>query len=185
MISFDPPTNTQARMRVDDADAPRVDSRFQSCSRNGKLQRITNWKLLPSAEALAVKLLSLEGDTQYAAQSNVQETRYQPSGTEAESTKPGGERLARPSEKSRKPRGPAPKMEDHRRVADVVRGFSDLWRTQENLEKIGPELDRKGVPVPPTWPKRRPAIRSWRRAAERFPRLMISAIEYRLKMAAR
>ena len=38
-------------MRVDDADAPRLDSHSQSRSRSGQIQQITNWKLLPSAEA--------------------------------------------------------------------------------------------------------------------------------------
>src|ERR1039458_6098133 len=50
MISLDPPTNTQARIRVDDADALRLYSNSQSCSQSGQIQRSTNWKLLPSAE---------------------------------------------------------------------------------------------------------------------------------------
>ena len=37
-------------MRVDDADALRLDSHSQSCSLSGQIQRITNWKLLASAE---------------------------------------------------------------------------------------------------------------------------------------
>src|ERR1039457_6251379 len=38
-------------MRVDDADASRLDSHSKSRSESGSLQRITNGKLLPSAEA--------------------------------------------------------------------------------------------------------------------------------------
>jgi len=55
MISLDPPTNTQARIRVDDPDALRLYSHFQSCSQSGQIQKNANWKLLPSAEGVDIE----------------------------------------------------------------------------------------------------------------------------------
>ena len=78
-----------------------------------------------------------------------------------------------------------PKMEEHRRVANVVRQFGDLWQAEENIVKICAELDRAKLPVPPSWAKRRPPSRSWMRAAENSPRAIIQWIKYRLKMVAR
>src|ERR1035438_2621463 len=50
MISLDPTAETQARMRVDDADALRPHLYSQSRSRSGQIQGNANGKLLPSAE---------------------------------------------------------------------------------------------------------------------------------------
>ena len=43
---------------MDNIHALRLDSHFQLRSRSGQIQQITNWKLLPSAEALGCPIAS-------------------------------------------------------------------------------------------------------------------------------
>ena len=86
---------------------------------------------------------------------------------------------------TKKTRGPAPKMDDHRKVADVVRPYGDHWRDENNLQKIVATLDGLEVPIPPTWPNRKDKSHNWERALENYSRLVIQAIEYRCKAALR
>jgi len=81
-------------------------------------------------------------------------------------------------------RGPKPDKHNHELIASVIRSFGDNWTSDEKLEELCAELDRLSVPVPKTWANRNDGkCRSWNRALEHYPRLIIKAIRDRLKAA--
>ncbi len=82
-------------------------------------------------------------------------------------------------------RGPPPKTDSHRAVADIVHSFGINWK--EHLEKIAKKLDKDKKKTPPSkaWAKRHPPARSWTRAVEYYQALVVQVLEYSLKMAAR
>jgi hypothetical protein len=84
---------------------------------------------------------------------------------------------------SKKKRGPRAKMEFHRAVAEVVRSFGPNWK--EHLEQIAGKLGKRNLPPLAAWANRNPPARSWRRAVEYYPELVVKALEYSLEMAAK
>jgi hypothetical protein len=85
----------------------------------------------------------------------------------------------------KKRRGPTPKMADHRKVAEVVSRYGADWRSEDKLMQIAKELDQLEVPIPPSWSRKPTVARTWRRAEENRPRLVILKIKYHLMMAER
>jgi hypothetical protein len=94
------------------------------------------------------------------------------------------EQLA-PVAASPKKRGPKANMDFHVAVAKIVEQFGANWKAQSNLEEIATRLDDAKVPASPAWARRKPPAQSWRRAFRQYPGLVIKAIAYHLKMAAR
>jgi hypothetical protein len=91
----------------------------------------------------------------------------------------------------RKPRGPTTDVENHQRVAEIVRqilgpvdrlGASGQHQTA--LEQIATTLDESEIRFPKTW-RRKQRLRSWQEAVESNPRLATKAIDYRLKAHAK
>jgi hypothetical protein len=86
----------------------------------------------------------------------------------------------------RKPRGPQPQMARHRTIAEVVAPYRQDWKREPNLNRVADQLDKAGVEVRKTWTQIRPrAVRSWTRAVDSIPHLVVKAIEYSLRMAQR
>ena len=88
---------------------------------------------------------------------------------------------------SKKKRGPQPKVDFHRAVAEVVDsfGFGANWKELSNLEQIAEKLDKRKIPALQTWEKRDRVARTWSRAVEFYPDLVRKALEYSLKIAAK
>jgi hypothetical protein len=82
-------------------------------------------------------------------------------------------------------RGPKPRMDFHRAVAEVMKSFGMNWKEQSNLERIARELDRRKIPPLQSWLGRDRRARTWRRAAEYYSHLVRQALEYSLKMVAK
>lgn len=80
-------------------------------------------------------------------------------------------------------RGPKPDLINLRKVVTTTTHIGKDW--QNRVDSFCTELDRLKVPVPKTWPQKRPPARSWRRALENYPTLVIRAIKDRLIMAKR
>ena len=75
-------------------------------------------------------------------------------------------------------------MENHTMVLSLIRLYGESWTNDDNLSEICHMLDDQGVPIPKTWPVRADSIpRSWTRALENYPHLVIKAIKDRLKAA--
>lgn len=84
---------------------------------------------------------------------------------------------------SKKKRGPQAKMDFHRAVAEVVHSFELNWK--KHLEQIAGKLDKRNLSPPVAWAKRNPPARSWKRAVEQYPDVLLKALAYSLKMTAR
>jgi Helicase HerA, central domain/TraM recognition site of TraD and TraG len=83
----------------------------------------------------------------------------------------------------RKP-GPKPDKENHAKVVKVISAYGETWVLDENLMDICDELDRQLIPVPKTWATRKDgSARSWSRARQYYPQLVIKAIKDRCKAA--
>jgi hypothetical protein len=81
-------------------------------------------------------------------------------------------------------RGPRPDVESHRKVLRIVSAYGDTWTSDDNLAELCDELDREAIPVPKTWATRRDGqARSWSRARQHYPDLVIKAIKDRCKAA--
>jgi len=90
---------------------------------------------------------------------------------------------SRPSP-ARKKRGPRANMERHRVIARVVSPFGATW--PKHLPEIAELLCQEPTAtILTTWEKRIPAVRSWSRAEQEIPEMMLCAIKYSLKMAAK
>jgi hypothetical protein len=80
--------------------------------------------------------------------------------------------------------GPKTDVENCKKVADIVREHGANWKKDADaLDEICEALDAAGIPKPSSWsrwPKKPP---SWRRALENRPRLVVQALEYRLRKA--
>jgi hypothetical protein len=75
-------------------------------------------------------------------------------------------------------------MENHAKTAKILETYGQEWSGQDHLREICDELDRQGVPIPKTWAYRQDAkSRSWCRAVENYPQLVVLAIKDRLKAA--
>ena len=97
----------------------------------------------------------------------------------------GGATQSKPwSRTQQKKRGPKTDLENHTKVAKIVRSYGDTWTTDENLSEICEELDREEIPIPKTWPERDPPSRSWRRALTNYSDLVVKAIKDRCKGAS-
>lgn len=81
-------------------------------------------------------------------------------------------------------RGPKADLENHAKVAKIIRSYGDTWTADENLSDICESLDREEIPIPKTWPTRTPPSRSWRRALTNDATLVIKAIKDRCKGAS-
>lgn len=82
-------------------------------------------------------------------------------------------------------RGPKPDRENQAKVATLIRNYGENWTTDDNLVEICDELDRQQVPPPKTWLMRAEGrARSWGRARQIYPRLVIKAIKDRSKAAS-
>ena len=87
-------------------------------------------------------------------------------------------------EKTQRKRGPKPDMENHLKVAALIRRYEDDWILDENLIEICEALDQQRIPIPKTWPARSDGkSHTWSRAFHNYPRLVIKAIKDRLKAA--
>jgi hypothetical protein len=83
-------------------------------------------------------------------------------------------------------RGPKPDLITHQKVARIVAAYGDNWTGDESLRELCDELDQQSVPVPKTWATRRDGhARSWSRAFEYYPGLVIKAIKDRCSAAQR
>ena len=81
-------------------------------------------------------------------------------------------------------RGPKPDVENHAKVVSIVGSYGEPWTLDENLREICDRLDQQAVPIPKTWPMRADGkSRSWSRALENYPHLVVKAIKDRCKMA--
>jgi predicted transcriptional regulator len=82
-------------------------------------------------------------------------------------------------------RGPTANMEFHHAVAKVVHSFGPKWK--EHLDQIAKKLDRQKemTPAPSAWAKRERPARSWTRAVEYYPEVVVKILDYSLKMAAK
>jgi hypothetical protein len=93
---------------------------------------------------------------------------------------------AQPVPSTRRKRGPKPDMQNHNKVAEVISGYREAWAHDENLSEVCEQLDSAGVPIPKTWPRRTDGkSRSWARALEHYPYLVVKAIKDRCRMARR
>jgi hypothetical protein len=86
---------------------------------------------------------------------------------------------------SKTKRGPEAKMTFHRAVAEVVHSFGPNWK--EHLDQIAGKLDKRkrDLPPPAIWATRNPPARSWKRAVEQYPDIVLKTLAYSLKMTAR
>jgi hypothetical protein len=83
-------------------------------------------------------------------------------------------------------RGPKADMDNHHKVARLISQYGEAWAEDETLSEICAELDGAAVPIPKTWPRRTDGkSRSWARALEHYPHLVVKAIKDRCKMARR
>ena len=81
-------------------------------------------------------------------------------------------------------RGPKPDVANHEKVARIVSAYGEDWTSDDNVAELCDELDRQGVPVPKTWATRRDGTaRSWNRARQNYPHLVVKAIKDRCKAA--
>jgi hypothetical protein len=80
-------------------------------------------------------------------------------------------------------RGPKPDLANHAKVAAIVSSYGESWTDEDNLLEICEDLDKQHVPIPKTWPTRKPPARSWRRALQNDPGLVIKTINDRCKGA--
>ena len=81
-------------------------------------------------------------------------------------------------------RGPKPDVESHDKVVRILSAYGENWTTDASLQELCSELDEQGVPVPKTWATRRDgSARSWNRARQYYPHLVIKAIKDRCKAA--
>jgi hypothetical protein len=80
-------------------------------------------------------------------------------------------------------RGPKAKMKFHRAVAKVVHSYGPNWK--KRLEQIVRKLDKSKLQPLTAWAKRNPPARSWDRAWQHYPSVVLKAIEYSLEMAAK
>ena len=66
-----------------------------------------------------------------------------------------------------------------------IRSYGEDWTTDDNLVELCDELDQQGVPVPKKWLMRKEGpARSWSRARQLYPHLVIKAIKYYSKAAS-
>jgi len=83
-----------------------------------------------------------------------------------------------------KRRGPRPDTANHEKVARIVTAYGENWTSDDTLVELCDELDREGVPVPKTWATRTDGkARSWNRARQHYPPLVVKAIRDRCKAA--
>lgn len=89
-----------------------------------------------------------------------------------------------PATASERKRGPKPDQENHAKVARVIAAYGATWTSDDNLLEICDEFDRQQIPVPKTWATRSDGqARSWCRAYQHYPHLVVKAIKDRLKAA--
>jgi hypothetical protein len=82
-------------------------------------------------------------------------------------------------------RGPKRDMENHSKVAALIRSFGENWTADDNLLEICDELDRQKIPPPKTWLTRPEGpARRWNRGRQNYPHLVIKAIKDRCKAAS-
>jgi hypothetical protein len=81
-------------------------------------------------------------------------------------------------------RGPRPDVENHQKVAAIIRRYDDDWILDDNLTEICEALDQQHVPVPKTWASRADGkSHTWSRGLQNYSGLVIKAIKDRLKAA--
>jgi TraM recognition site of TraD and TraG/Helicase HerA, central domain len=87
-------------------------------------------------------------------------------------------------EKPKRKRGPKPDVENHQRVAALIRRYGDDWILDDNLVQICEALDQQHVPIPKTWSSRADGkSHTWSRAFQNYATLVVKAIKDRLKAA--
>jgi hypothetical protein len=88
------------------------------------------------------------------------------------------------AQKPQRKRGPKPDVENHQKVAALIRRYGDDWILDDNLQDICEALDSQHVPIPKTWPSRTDGkSHSWSRAYQNYPTLVIKAIKDRCRAA--
>jgi hypothetical protein len=60
--------------------------------------------------------------------------------------------------------GPKPDLENHRKVAEIVKPYGDEWKEEKSLAKICKTLDREKIACPEKWQYRKSPARTWSRA---------------------
>ena len=89
------------------------------------------------------------------------------------------------AQKPQRKRGPKPDLDNHLKVAALIRRYGDDWILDDNLLEISEKLDELGIPVPKTWPSRKDGrSHTWTRGFHNYPNLVIKAIKDRLKAVA-
>ena len=80
--------------------------------------------------------------------------------------------------------GPKPDVVSHEKVVRIVAAYGDSWTSDESLAELCDELDQQAVSVPKTWATRRDGqARSWSRARQHYPGLVIKTIKDRCRAA--
>jgi hypothetical protein len=98
-------------------------------------------------------------------------------------SKTSQDKLATPAKPQRK-RGPRPDVENHQKVAAIIRRYEDDWILDDNLVEVCEALDQQQVPVPKTWASRADGkSHTWSRGFQNYPTLVIKAIKDRCKAA--
>ncbi len=88
------------------------------------------------------------------------------------------------TQKPQRKRGPKPDLDNHLKVAALVRRYGDDWILDDNLLEICERLDEQRIPIPRTWPSRKDGrSHTWTRGFHNYPNLVIKAIKDRLKAA--
>ena len=89
-----------------------------------------------------------------------------------------------PPAKPQRKRGPRPDVENHQKVAAIIRRYEDDWILDDNLIEVCEALDQQQVPPPKTWASRSDGkAHTWSRGYQHYPALVIKAIKDRLKAA--
>ena len=92
--------------------------------------------------------------------------------------------IAGAKKKPQRKRGPKPDLENHQKVATLIRRYEDDWILDEILQEICEALDEQHVPIPKKWPTRSDGkSHTWSRAFQNYPTLVIKAIKDRCKAA--
>jgi hypothetical protein len=93
----------------------------------------------------------------------------------------------RPERKAAGPRGPKADVENAGKVLGIVKLVcGDDWRDKwkKNLPDIVSALDEAAIPIPRAWKLRKHKLMDWRDAFEEDEKILVQAIDYRIKKAS-
>ena len=81
--------------------------------------------------------------------------------------------------------GPKPNFSKHEKIAEAVDAIGSNWREDDQLARLVRMLDEARVPGSRGWADWKTVPRSWQRAAQYAPDLVIKTIEYSLSVIER